>query len=91
MDGDLDLTDDSVLRGIDEKNARSLNGSRVTDSILSLVPNVERFRETLRAVKLWAKSGYIGHQTHRRTDNPLQSARFTRTFSDSSVVYSGHY
>jgi poly(A) polymerase len=56
VDGDLDLTDDSVLRGIDEKNARSLNGSRVTDSILSLVPNVERFRETLRAVKLWAKS-----------------------------------
>jgi poly(A) polymerase len=59
VDGDLDLTDDSVLRGIDEKNARSLNGSRVTDSILSLVPNVERFRETLRAVKLWAKSEYF--------------------------------
>lgn len=56
VDGDLDLTDDSVLRGIDERNARCLNGSRVTDSILSLVPNVERFRETLRAVKLWAKS-----------------------------------
>ncbi|GHJ88662.1 hypothetical protein NliqN6_5064 [Naganishia liquefaciens] len=59
VDGDLDLTDDSVLRGIDEKNARSLNGSRVTDSILSLVPNVERFRETLRAVKLWAKKRAI--------------------------------
>jgi poly(A) polymerase len=58
VDGDLDLTDDAVLRGIDERNARCLNGSRVTDSILSLVPNVERFRETLRAVKLWAKSEF---------------------------------
>ncbi|KAJ9118933.1 hypothetical protein QFC24_005898 [Naganishia onofrii] len=62
VDGDLDLTDDAVLRGIDERNARCLNGSRVTDSILSLVPNVERFRETLRAVKLWAKSFLGGVQ-----------------------------
>lgn len=66
VDGDLDLTDDSVLRGIDEKTARCLNGSRVTDSILSLVPNVERFRETLRAVKLWAKSTYLTSLFKRR-------------------------
>uniref|UniRef100_H0Z8S0 Poly(A) polymerase n=1 Tax=Taeniopygia guttata TaxID=59729 RepID=H0Z8S0_TAEGU len=30
-------------------------GSRVTDEILRLVPNLENFRLTLRAVKLWAK------------------------------------
>lgn len=52
---DLDLTDDSVLRGADEVNARSLNGSRVTDAMLQLVPNVETFRDTLRVIKLWAK------------------------------------
>lgn len=52
---DLDLTDDSVLRGADETNARSLNGSRVTDAMLKLVPNVEAFRDTLRAIKVWAK------------------------------------
>lgn len=32
-----------------------LAGSRVTDEILRLVPNLENFRLTLRAVKLWAK------------------------------------
>jgi len=52
---DLDLTDDRILVGADERNARSLNGSRVTDSMLNLVPDVETFRDTLRAIKVWAK------------------------------------
>ena len=34
----------------------SSSGCRVTDEILHLVPNIENFRLTLRAVKLWAKS-----------------------------------
>ncbi|NXD20008.1 PAPOG polymerase, partial [Spelaeornis formosus] len=52
---DLDLRDDSCLKSLDIRCIRSLNGSRVTDEILRLVPNVENFRLTLRAVKLWAK------------------------------------
>ncbi|CDZ97133.1 poly polymerase [Phaffia rhodozyma] len=52
---DLDLSDDSILRGMDDQNQRSLNGSRVTDLILHLVPNVDVFRDALRAIKLWAK------------------------------------
>lgn len=52
---DLDLTDDRILVGADERNARSLNGSRVTDSMLNLVPDVETFRDALRAIKVWAK------------------------------------
>lgn len=31
-------------------------GSRVTDEILRLVPNVEVFRDSLRCIKLWAHS-----------------------------------
>ncbi|XP_063299817.1 poly(A) polymerase gamma isoform X2 [Pelobates fuscus] len=51
----LDLRDDSRLRNLDIRCIRSLNGCRVTDEILHLVPNTENFRLTLRAVKLWAK------------------------------------
>ncbi|XP_033625951.1 poly(A) polymerase beta-like [Asterias rubens] len=51
----LDLTDDSLLKNLDQKCVRSLNGCRVTDEILNLVPNKENFRLALRAIKLWAK------------------------------------
>ncbi|KAL4639945.1 poly(A) polymerase gamma [Arapaima gigas] len=51
----LDLCGDSLLRNLDIRCIRSLNGCRVTDEILSLVPNKENFRLTLRAIKLWAK------------------------------------
>uniref|UniRef100_A0A8C3BP31 polynucleotide adenylyltransferase n=1 Tax=Cairina moschata TaxID=8855 RepID=A0A8C3BP31_CAIMO len=51
----LDLKDDSSLRSLDIRCIRSLNGCRVTDEILHLVPNQETFRLTLRAIKLWAK------------------------------------
>ncbi|XP_070803583.1 poly(A) polymerase gamma [Pituophis catenifer annectens] len=51
----LDLRDDAHLRSLDIRCIRSLNGCRVTDEILHLVPNKENFRLTLRAIKLWAK------------------------------------
>ncbi|XP_060105609.1 poly(A) polymerase gamma isoform X2 [Heteronotia binoei] len=51
----IDLRDDSRLRNLDIRCIRSLNGCRVTDEILHLVPNKENFRLTLRAIKLWAK------------------------------------
>ncbi|KAM7171775.1 LOW QUALITY PROTEIN: poly(A) polymerase gamma [Macrochelys suwanniensis] len=51
----LDLRDDSRLRSLDIRCIRSLNGCRVTDEILYLVPHKENFRLTLRAIKLWAK------------------------------------
>ncbi|OAA44897.1 Poly(A) polymerase [Metarhizium rileyi] len=50
-----DLKDSGLLRGLDEAELRSLNGTRVTDEILTLVPEQSTFKLALRAIKLWAQ------------------------------------
>lgn len=54
----FDLSDDILLKNLDPRCVRSLNGCRVTDEILRLVPNIENFRLALRTIKLWAKSKF---------------------------------
>lgn len=53
------LLDNNLLRGLDEAELRSLNGTRVTDDILKLVPEQTSFRLALRAIKLWAQKRAI--------------------------------
>jgi poly(A) polymerase len=51
----FDLKDMNLLRGLDERELRALNGTRVSDEIMSLIPEPVTFRQALRAIKLWAK------------------------------------
>lgn len=51
----LTLGDVDLLKNLDYKCVKSLNGCRVTEDILNLVPKAENFRLALRAIKLWAK------------------------------------
>jgi poly(A) polymerase len=50
-----DLLDDQCLRFQDEKGVRSLNGARVAEMILNLVPDQATYTTSLRAIKLWAR------------------------------------
>lgn len=55
----LDLSDTNLLRGIDRTDMRCLNGTRVTNKILQLVPHTIVFRLALRAIKLWSANRAI--------------------------------
>lgn len=48
---DQQLSDDNLLRNLDDKSIRSLNGCRVADEILRLIPNQDTFITTLRSIK----------------------------------------
>ena len=64
----ISFSDPLLLKNLDTKCSRSLNGLLVTDEILNQVPNEDTFRLTLRAIRLWAEShgiysnvlGYLG-------------------------------
>ncbi len=51
---DLSMTTQDLLRGLTDQEVRSLNGVRVADEMLNLVPEQGVFRTALRAIKLWS-------------------------------------
>jgi len=59
---DLDILDNKNMKKLDEAGIRSLNGVRVTERILKLIPNHETFRVALRSIKFWAnRRGIYGN------------------------------
>lgn len=52
---EMTLDDKNLLKNIDERDMRSLNGTRVTDEILQLVPKPTTFKHALRCIKMWAQ------------------------------------
>jgi len=56
------LRDSNITKDMDQKCLRSFNGYRATCELLELVPCVEKFKLTLRVIKLWAKkNGLYGN------------------------------
>ncbi|CAO3617368.1 unnamed protein product [Mucor hiemalis] len=49
---------------MDEVSIRSLNGHKVANDILRLVPDLDTFRTTLRCIKLWASKRAISSNIH---------------------------
>ena len=54
-----DLKDDSLLIDCDDQTINSLNTYRNNDLILTLVPNQDIFKTTLKFVKMWAKRRFL--------------------------------
>lgn len=52
---DLTLDNKNLLKNLDERDMRSLNGTRVTDEIMELVPKTTTFKHALRCIKMWAQ------------------------------------
>jgi len=52
---DLDVCATSVLLNLDDPGVKSLNGCRVADQLLRVVPNHDAFRVALRTLRLWAQ------------------------------------
>lgn len=52
---DINILDDKILKNLDTATEKSLNGPRVTDMIVRLVPNYENFLVVLRCIRKWAK------------------------------------
>ena len=67
------LKDSNILRGLEERDMRSLNGTRVTDEILELVPQKTTFRTALRAIKLWAQSQSAKHTLGCKADKLIRT------------------
>ena len=59
IDPSMECVDDSLIFQVDEKCMKSMNGIRVADKILKLVPSPRTFREAARMIKFWAQTRCI--------------------------------
>lgn len=58
-----EILNDRLLVGLDDTTVKSINGPRVTELIIKLVPNYANFALVLRCVRKWAKArGIYGNK-----------------------------
>lgn len=66
VSSNLDINDISIIRNVSQDSVTSINGRRVTDKILQIVPNVQVFRTALRFLKVRNSSVFRTLLTHDR-------------------------
>jgi poly(A) polymerase len=49
----------NLVRGLNDVDVRALNGTRLKDELLALVPQVKSFRHATRVIKLWSSQRAI--------------------------------
>lgn len=59
VEDDLRMDDTKILKDMDIKDIRSINGFRIAEDILNLVPSQKNFKVVLHAIRLWAKSKFL--------------------------------
>ncbi|MBA0694062.1 hypothetical protein Goari_004394 [Gossypium aridum] len=77
---DLDISQGSVLLNVDEQTVRSLNGCRVANQILKLVPNVEVSYRISRRCKLGSSSRTVC-QLYPNAIPSMLVSRFFRVYT----------
>ena len=55
----MESVDDSLIFKVEEKCMKSMNGIRVADKIIRLVPDPKTFRDATRMIKYWAQQRCI--------------------------------
>ncbi|EPR78646.1 poly(A) polymerase [Spraguea lophii 42_110] len=62
VDSSVNVQNNALLKNMDEKCILSLNGVRLANDILNLIPNTQTFQSALRCIKYWGHKRYVyGH------------------------------
>jgi poly(A) polymerase len=86
----LDLSQEAILQNTDEQTVRSLNGCRVTDQILHLVPNIQVDKDRTFTVSFDMTSGFhvIDYISISQVQNFRTTLRCVKLWAKRRGVYS---
>lgn len=86
----MDLSQEVILQNADEQTVRSLNGCRVTDQILRLVPNIQVDKDIIFTFSFDVTSGFpvIDYISISEVQNFRTTLRCMKLWAKRRGVYS---